>query len=172
MGGLGVSEAKGSAVINELLRLFAGNLDYTHRLVAELEPVQMTVQPVPGMNHPAWIIGHLAFNVDKVVGELMLNRGTEFPAPWGELFHGASKPVGDAAAYPGKDKLTRALDAAHRRITDLVREQPVSWLSEPATFSKRFATVGEALAWILVGHETLHLGQLSAWRRVMGMALV
>lgn len=159
-------------MIDELLNLFAWNLDYAHRLVSGLQSAQMTAQPAAEMNHPAWVLGHLAFNVDKIVGDLMLNRGVAFPADWASLFDGASSPVSGASIYPSKIDLAGALDAAHLRVTELVRAQPETWLSEPADFSIRFATVSEALIWILVGHETLHLGQLSAWRRAMGLASV
>ena len=33
----------------------------------------------------------------------------------------------------------------------------------------RFSTLGHVAAFMLIGHPSFHLGQISAWRRVAGM---
>ena len=36
-------------------------------------------------------------------------------------------------------------------------------------FRQIMPTIGDGLGYLLVAHEANHLGQLSAWRRAMGM---
>ena len=33
-------------------------------------------------------------------------------------------------------------------------------------------TLGDGLVWMIASHENIHLGQLSAWRRVQGLPSV
>jgi hypothetical protein len=47
-------------------------------------------------------------------------------------------------------------------------------MSEPHTLELRFLkgplpTVGDLLAHLMTTHEAAHLGQLSAWRRLLGL---
>ena len=42
---------------------------FGQRLVSEIPDERMTEQPLPGVNHPAWILGHLALTADGV-GEM------------------------------------------------------------------------------------------------------
>jgi uncharacterized damage-inducible protein DinB len=55
----------------------------------------------------------------------------------------------------------RSLDEAQ-----LAAANPMQRLAE------RFPTTGHALTHVLVAHENLHLGQLSQWRRVLGLEAV
>ncbi len=65
-------------------------LHYCRMLTADIADGRMTEQPMPGVNHPAWIVGHLAFSAELIVCRL---GGDKFlPGEWAELFKPGSSP--------------------------------------------------------------------------------
>ena len=158
---------------SNLLHAYAFNLKYAHKLVEDVPDDRMADQPAGLSNHPAWVIGHLA-NTCNFAGSLLgvENAG---PSGWRDLLGNGSKPVADRSKYPEKAALLSALEAGHGRVAE-VYEQAGEAALDAATpqehFRAMFPTVGDALAFIMVAHEGIHLGQLSAWRRAMGMGSV
>jgi hypothetical protein len=53
-----------------LLYTLATNLDDAQRLSADIPDDTMVVQPAPGMNHAAWVLGHLACTAD-MLGDML-----------------------------------------------------------------------------------------------------
>src|SRR5271169_2945813 len=92
--------------------LYEQNLGYARRLVADLSEEQMTAQPMRGcvMNHAAFVVGHLAWVCD--VGVTLLGEPAAIDPGWRDLFSMTAKPV-DRSAYPAKEVLVAALEAAH-----------------------------------------------------------
>jgi uncharacterized damage-inducible protein DinB len=167
-------------MIDLLLSYYDRNADYARRLVADVSDGQWCAQPTPGAgagagtlrNHAAWVIGHLTQVADKATGNFTLGLERRFPAGWDDLFHGKSQPTADRATYPDKAALMAAYEAAHARVADALRRADDSLLAKPTPhegFRERFPTVGLALLHTMVGHECVHLGQLSAWRRALGL---
>ena len=50
----------GFSMTGPLLHTWSLNLGYAKRLVADIPDGAMALQPAPGMNHAAWVLGHLA----------------------------------------------------------------------------------------------------------------
>ena len=148
------------------------NLDYARRLVADLPQDQMAVQPQPAMNHPAWVLGHLARTTDFAAS--FFGVAPAVPKAWEELFKGGSKPT-STAAYPDKATLLQTLEGGHARVAEALRKAGPAALEQPPSNPKlctRFPTTAHAVVHILIAHENMHLGQLSAWRRVQGLPAV
>jgi len=163
-------------MIDLLLSYYDRNADYARRLVADVTDDQWCAQPNCGpgaiRNHAAWVIGHLAQVADKATGNFTLGLERRFPPQWDELFHGQSQPTADRAAYPDKPTLLAAYEAGHAHVAAALRLADDSLLAKPTPhegFRARFPTVGVALLHLMVGHECVHLGQLSAWRRALGL---
>lgn len=146
------------------------NVEYARKLTADLTEDQMCVQPAPGVNHAAWVLGHLAYVFDsmaKVWGEQPV-----MPREWSELFNLASKPVSERERYPSKAALWDAYEKSCQRIIDIVQGAPAEAFEREFPNPKlrpMLPTVGVAMVHILTSHHALHLGQLSAWRRMQGM---
>ncbi len=160
-------------MLPQLLNTYSRNLDYARRLVADVPEDKMAYQPAPGMNHPAWVLGHLAFVGDMVGG--LLGQGPLAPEAWEPIFGNSSKPSADAALYPSKTELVGALGRSHARIASLVGALTPEALAQPLPkeeYRKHFPTTGDALLYLMTFHDGVHLGQLSAWRRVQGMPSV
>ncbi|MEX0775269.1 MAG: DinB family protein [Phycisphaeraceae bacterium] len=159
-------------MIQQIIALYEKNHDYARRLIADLPDEKLAFQPGPNMNHAAWVIGHLALTADRVTCGFTLGLASKLPAEWGPLLGGKSTPTDDRQAYPSKDVLWQAYDDAHARVVVAVQQLAPADL-EKATphegFGQRFPTIGIALLHTMIGHEQVHLGQLSAWRRVQGM---
>ena len=156
---------------SSILIAFKFNLDYAQRLVADVDDDKFADQPAPGMNHPAWILGHLATTNDFVVN-MLGGDATVCPEAWSPLFTQGTTPEPDRSKYPSKNELLAALDQGHTNLAatlqaadddTLAKENPVEGMRPLAP------TIGDLATFICTIHEMLHLGQLSAWRRASGL---
>jgi len=160
-------------MLASLLHTYALNLGYARKLVADLRPDQMALQPAAGMNHPAWVLGHLALTADMLGG--MLGCEPLCPPEWQTLFGMDSTPSDDPAAYPSRDELLTTLEKAHTAIAAAVERLPEDRWGEPTPLEAVrgfLPTFGDAIVFVTTSHEMMHLGQLSAWRRVAGLPRV
>jgi hypothetical protein len=157
----------------DILRTFEMNARYFRALMEGVEEGQMTVQPVFGMNHAAWIAGHLAYSFQAIGGEMGMQPW--LPADWAGLFGTGTTPVSDPAMYPGKDRLMAVFEEGQMRIVWALRGLSDVHLAMPLPDERHretFPTLGSAVLQILAAHMAVHLGQLSAWRRAVGLGAV
>lgn len=160
-------------MISEILNSYELSLQFLRHLVEDLDDGQMVRQPENVPNHPAWIIGHLVHSCEQIGGEIGIPPW--LPADWGDRFGTDSTPVADLTAYPAKEALLRALDDGHQRIAEALKGIGEAGLAEPlpdVRFRHRLPTIGHAVLHILASHTALHLGQLTVWRRTMGLKVV
>ena len=126
-------------------------------------------------NHPAFILGHLTLYPTRVVGQLGEDIKTVAPPEnYEKLFSHEAKCVDDPdrSIYPPLDQITSVMMDGYGKAIKLLEttdddaflvENPIERLRE------RFPTLGSALGFYVGGHMMMHLGQLSAWRRAMGL---
>lgn len=155
-----------------LLIGWAANGDYAQRLVADLEGDQWVKQPGPGMNHPAWILAHLSL-YHGVLATLL--RGGTPEDPKGHRFGMQSKPEADASVYGDPAELVARFVTGHVEVTAALEAADAAALQRAMPIERwatRFAKVSDLLGYVMLVHEATHLGQLSAWRRVQGLASV
>lgn len=160
-------------MIAPLLHTWSLNLGYANRLVADISEEKMAVQPATGMNHAAWVLGHLACTADMLGG--MIDLAQVCPAAWPELFDWNSTPSSDASLYPTKATLLETLAAGHTQIATALPHVPASrWSDETPLEAVRgfLPTMGDCFVFVMAAHENMHLGQLSAWRRAQGLERV
>lgn len=156
-----------------LIRTWSLNLGYAKRLIADIPEENMALQPAPGMNHAAWVIGHLACTADMLGG--MIGQKPVCPLEWASLFDWSSSPTSAASRYPSKATLMNSLEDAHAQIAGALPSVPESRWSEitPLEAVRGFLpTLGDCFVFVMAAHENMHLGQLSVWRRVQGMGRV
>ena len=138
-------------------------------LVADIPDERFTERPAVTMNHPAWIIGHLAYVADAA--DAFLGGQSKLPHGWLELFKGGSQLTADRADYPSKDALMSLLEDATARAAARFPEADDAWLAqdlEDPRRRERFGTNGRFLTFVLTAHAAFHFGQLSTWRRAAG----
>jgi len=107
-----------------LLHTWNLNLGYAKRLVADISDETMALQPTPGMNHAAWVLGHLACTADMLGG--MTDLKPVCPPEWPSLFDWNSSPSSDASLYPSKATLLTALEDADAQIAAALPNVPES----------------------------------------------
>lgn len=149
------------------------NLKYAQMLLKDISQDQMTAQPAAGkaMNHPAWVLGHLAYCNDFTLS--LFGRQASIPQDWKSLFGGKTTPQADGKVYPGKATLQGKYEETARAIIELVKARPEHLATPmPEHFAPRFPAVGDFVIFHLTTHTGTHLGQLSAWRRAMGLPSV
>ena len=71
-------------------------MQYCRMLVADIADELLAEQPVADINHPAWILGHLAWTADRALE--LLGASVTTPAAWTTLFGRGSKPS-DSRAF-------------------------------------------------------------------------
>lgn len=157
-------------MIDLLRSRFAFQLSYIKELVADIPESRFAEQPAPGMNSPAWLLGHLCWAAEFV--PTMLGRTPTLDDAWTERFGAWSRPSTDATLYPPKGELIAALVAAHARVEEALplatAERLAAELPDPV-FRKQLPTIGDGVVHIMTTHEAVHAGQLSAWRRIVGL---
>ena len=153
-----------------VLHSFAYALDYLREQLEGFTPAQMVAQPNGIANHPAWVVGHLAFTC-QMLGEV-IGVPPWLPAGWEKRFGPGSVPVADVAAYETKEQALAILTDAQSRITRGVKALDDAQLDQPfpdPSYLYVFPTVRHALTQVLVGHTSMHVGQLTVWRRAMAL---
>ena len=135
----------------------------------------MTLQPVESgapANHPAWIFSHLNVYLPIIASII---QGKPFEDPKGHPFGMQSKPESDASIYASKDELVAAFVKGHEEVSRLLSETGDAALHreiELERWKPVMPTSAFALPYLMMNHENIHLGQLSAWRRIQGMPSV
>jgi hypothetical protein len=144
-------------------------LNFSKLLVADIPDERMAAQPVEGrvMNHPAFLLGHLAWANDNL---LALLGGAPKLGHLKDVYGMGSRVTEERGLYASKADLLAWHQQAHQDLLAAVQAATPETLASPAPdrMRTRFPTVGTFLAALMTSHYANHLGQLSAWRRVMG----
>jgi len=157
-----------------LLITWRRNGAYALRLVGDLSEDQMIAQPVAGhvMNHPAWLMAHL--NCYNEVIARMLRRQLK-DDPVDHPFGMKSTPSAAASDYPQRAMAIEAYRRSHDDAEQALQEADEGVFSEPAPLPRwrtAHPKIADMALMLMSKHESLHLGQLSAWRRAMGLPRV
>ncbi|MBM4104933.1 MAG: DinB family protein [Phycisphaerae bacterium] len=149
------------------------SLDYAKAL---LEPIPVAVfahLAHPQVNHPAFCTGHLAIYLNRVL-DLVGRKDLALALPFDEATFKAGSPcVEQDGRYPAKSVLLGYFLPHSVTVLEAMAEVPAERLAAPNPMEGRmkemFPTVGAATNFLLNNHVMMHLGQVSAWRRVMGL---
>jgi uncharacterized damage-inducible protein DinB len=162
-----------SHIINGLLHAWNKNADYGQRLVADLDDAQMIAQPQwisgPPMNHPAWVLSHLNVYLPIIAAVI---RDEAFVDPKDHEFGMHSRPQMDRATYASREELVGSFAAGHTTVSQLLESADDSVFAQAIRLPRWqgvFANAGALLPYLMLNHENGHLGQISAWRRALGL---
>ncbi|MCC6581226.1 MAG: DinB family protein [Phycisphaeraceae bacterium] len=160
-------------MIQHLIPLYDKNLDYARLLVKDLPDARLAEQPAPKVNHPAWIIGHLSSTCDFLLSQL--NQPTLLTQEWKTPFGRGSQPTPNRSDYPGKEELIDAMARGHEAVKAALRSVDLAILDLPPSaepIRARYPVLWHFTIHAMTGHEQMHLGQISTWRRVLGFPSV
>ncbi len=126
-------------------------------------------------NHPAFVFGHLSLYFSRIVEQLGGDASSLIPTPaFEKVFSHTAKCVDDpdGTVYPPLDEIMeRYFTGLNQAIAALETADDAQFdalnPSEPSR--TKFPTIGAMHAFYVGGHIMLHLGQVSAWRRCIGL---
>ncbi len=161
-----------------MLQPFISTITHTRnatlKLVNDLTDDQLTIQPAPKTNHPAWVLGHLLL-VDCSFLSLIGGTPPTLDANWKDIYGNGSTPVADKSKYKPKawylEQLAKVRADILKRLASITPEELAKPHPDPAR-RERFPTVGHTIFMYGTWHEGYHAGQLSTWRRVQGLPAV
>ncbi len=141
-------------------------------LLGGISDEQLAAQPIAGMNHPAWILGHLLVVEQKIARDI-LGRPlkTTLDANWWELYGIGSVPSADRKIYKNKAFYMDGLTETANAIAAFVKEKTDADLEAPnpdPQLGQFFPTIAIALA-VAPTHRAYHSGQLATWRKAMAL---
>ncbi|MEM1210990.1 MAG: DinB family protein [Planctomycetota bacterium] len=154
---------------DDLLFAYRWNADTFARLAADIDDARFADQPVPAINHPAWLIGHVSAYNGVIVALL---TGEPFDNPWAGPCGKDNPPVADRSVYPAKDQALAGFTAGVEAVAaDIADAPPAAWSAavDHPTWGKQFPSVATAVTFLATSHLAYHTGQLSAWRRAAGL---
>ncbi len=161
--------------IQAIVKQYDFNLAYAKALVQDVPESLMTYAPAAGLeNHPAFTLGHLVSGSALLAEDMGL--AMNLPQAWVSLFvrkgpGDPRKPDLDVSLYPTKLELLNALEEQHNLVKTTLNELTEEQLEEPFKwrFSTYFPSLKDLIVFMCVNHESMHIGQLAAWRRAMNL---
>lgn len=149
---------------------------YGEMLVKDIDAGRFCEMPHPTMNHPAFVYGHLAI-YPKKVAELLgePDAVVDVPEGWDDLFQPGVECSADASKYPAKDAIVERFLADYKAASEVVARTPDEVFQREfpdESRRERFPTVGVAINFLMNNHTMMHLGQISSWRRAVGLPSV
>ena len=165
-----------SIAINDTLQL---SLGYAKRLLTDVTPEQFARFASPGdqqvvSNHAAFIYGHLSLYGPKIPAQLGL-EAPAVPAKFEEVFSHETTCVDDpdGSIYPAMDEVTELFFTSYEAAGKAILATTDETWQQPNPGSGRivelFPTLGSMQNFYVGGHMMMHMGQLSAWRRMLGL---
>lgn len=155
------------------------SLGYSERLLKDVPAAKFARFATPGgqvieSNHPAFIYGHLSLYGPRILKQLGL-AGPAVPDGFEAAFSKDAKCVDDpqGTIYPAMEKVTKAYFEGYQAAAEALRkvEDSVFQQANPleGRMAELFPTLGSLQAFYCGGHIMMHLGQMSAWRRMAGL---
>lgn len=125
-------------------------------------------------NSPAFCIGHLSIYPDMLLPAL---GRADLAAPdesWTALFAAGveCKDDADGSLYPHKEALMARYLERHKVVYQALEAADDALLAGENPNERMrpmFPTLGAMASFLITGHQMMHLGQISTWRRAMGL---
>ena len=125
-------------------------------------------------NHPAFVLGHLALYTPRMVSQLG-GTPTPVPARFESVFSKEGKCIDDptGSVYPPMAEVVEVFRRGCQEAIAALRAASDDLLQRPnpaeGRMAQLFPTLGSLHGFYAGGHMMMHLGQVSAWRRMEGL---
>jgi len=125
-------------------------------------------------NHAAFVFGHLALYPLRLMDVIGIKHTIKLPNAYEGLFKAGAPCHHDehGTIYPRLSAIMPLFYAGHDALFAAAAKLSDADLAKPITDEKmkaHFPNVGEALTFMLCSHTAIHIGQVSTWRRAMGL---
>ena len=157
--------------VESIIYAWDNQLRYALALVADLSDEQFVFRPGGNMNHPAWILGHVSLYHPATV---QLLAGKPFDDPKSDRLFGFAGigPLEDIQEYNSKQAMVSRFEEGHEQVAQaLLHATPADFQRPPSLerWAKSYPTVEFMLPDLIIFHESMHIGQISIWRRAAGL---
>lgn len=127
-------------------------------------------------NHPAFIYGHLSTYPGRVLDMIGVEgHGLSNPAGFDEVFAAGKecRDDPDGSIYPPMEAITAHFNRGYKALFAKLAELSDEHLAKPhgldSDFGKNFGNRAALAAFMVGPHTFMHIGQMSAWRRCVGL---
>ena len=145
---------------------------YAKALLTDIDPDTFAHMPMADFNHAAFNYGHLALYPNKML-ELLGRTDAQLELPFGDDLYGAGvECVEQDGRYQSMDVITGAFFAGHERLLEIlptIDPEAMDVELPEGRAREMFSIVGNAVTFMSCSHTMMHLGQVSMWRRAMGL---
>ncbi len=144
-------------------------------LCEDIPDEKFAFKAIEGLAHPAFIMGHIAMYAEDVLDFAGRSDLAQHDEGWAALFGMGVSCASDAGLYPTKAEILKRLNERYGAALAEARKIPDEVLlsvNDSGKFEDRFSTKAGLLNFALNGHPMMHLGQISAWRRSIGLGSV
>lgn len=167
--------------IGQLSNQITGGVARVHGLgqglLKDIDPAKAAQMPEGiNCNHPVFIYGHLAIYPQIIMKMLGAEPGeTAVPESYNNLFmHGIEcQDDTDNTVYPSLDEVVANYTRSYETLIEFVKTVDDATLAKDIEgndgFKDAFGTNGVMVMFLIHDHPMFHLGQLSTWRRAMGL---
>ena len=164
----------------QILNTYASTLDQAKKLVADVPDARWAELPFEGAKSPAWVLTHLCLASGMGAGYLSeqpeeVGGMSGLPDSWVQAAMPGGEISGERSAYGDGATIIRELERVHALLVERFSASSDAALAQAfpnPDFREFFPTLGDAVFYLMAYHEGYHLGQLSAWRRVLGFGPV
>lgn len=125
-------------------------------------------------NHPAFVYGHLSLYAPRILKDLG-HAAPAIPDNFEAVFSKDATCVDDpdGRIYPAMDQVTKFFFTGYKAALEALQATPDETFQQPnplgGGMAERFPTLGSMHNFYVGGHVMIHMGQMSAWRRMMGL---
>ncbi len=155
------------------------SLGYADKLMKGVSAAQFGRFAAPGgqvveSNHGAFVYGHLSLYAPRIL-EALGQDAPAIPAGFETSFSKDATCVDDidGTIYPRMEDITTFFFAGYRPVVQALQTADDSVFQQPNPLGGRmtelFPTVGSMHNFYVGGHVMIHMGQVSAWRRMLGL---
>jgi uncharacterized damage-inducible protein DinB len=148
-----------------LMKSFELTRSFVVKTVDALAESTVDVQPEGFNNTIHWHIGHILTCAEQFMFRFP-KKSTHLPANYMELFASGTKPADWQGDVPSVQELSAQLKEQIKRIKEIPAESFAERLKTPFLGQETF---GE-LTNFAIFHESIHLGQIQAMKRVVETA--
>ncbi len=139
------------------------------KMTADLSDEEYFKMPMPGTNHVAWLVGHIAVSEERMAAAICGTNTTTDEATQ-ELFKAGSTCTDDAGTYPARSQIDAMFrDSRANMIEKLKAFDDAKWNEpSPEDWDKNFfPTLGSM--WSMMGtHPFWHVGHITVCRAALG----
>lgn len=164
-------------LIDSILPAARMSLGYVLALAEDIPADRWADPAIEGMNHPAFLYGHLAIYGNRLLGGFIDRGDLVNEVPFDAEAVAAGAPcLADASKYPTKDVVLPYLKERYETVLEALPTVPADVFTRENPVEGRFRdmlpTIGAVTCFMLNNHVMMHAGQISHWRRAIGLGPV